>query len=81
MSCVSEITIPTGAWHLNPFPLSDLSGFHAHDALRTEQWDSLEKVLTVFLPPPSAAGRKRVHRRVDLIFAVPEAYYTAVIGW
>ncbi|KIM40321.1 hypothetical protein M413DRAFT_446505 [Hebeloma cylindrosporum] len=61
-----------------------LSGFHAPDALRTETRGSLEKVLTVFILPESAskAGtRKRLHRRLDLIFATPAAYWTAVVGW
>ncbi|PPQ63044.1 hypothetical protein CVT24_005990 [Panaeolus cyanescens] len=57
-----------------------LSGFHAHDALRTEHWDSLEKALTVFILPEGTKF-KRTHRRLDLIFAMPEAYWTAVIGW
>jgi len=56
------------------------SGFHAHDALRTEHWDSLEKALTVFILPPER-GIKRIHRRLDLIFAAPESYCTAIIGW
>jgi len=59
---------------------SDLSGFHAHNALRTGHWDSLEKALTVFILPPDSKF-KRIHRRLDLIFAAPEAYWTAVIGW
>ncbi|KAF9012521.1 hypothetical protein BDQ17DRAFT_1344069 [Cyathus striatus] len=57
-----------------------LSGFHAHDGLRTEHWDSLEKALTVFVLP-SEKGCRKLHRRVDLIFAAPEAYWTAVVGW
>lgn len=57
-----------------------LSGFHAHNALRTAHWDSLEKALTVFILPPEDA-LKRIHRRLDLIFAAPESYWTAVIGW
>jgi len=57
-----------------------LSGFHAHNALRTEHWDSLEKALTVFILPPQD-GLKRIHRRLDLIFAAPESYWTAIIGW
>ncbi|KAH9067627.1 Nucleotidyltransferase [Lactarius vividus] len=52
-----------------------LSSFHEHDALRTAQWDSLEKALTVYRP------QNGLHRRVDLIFAIPETYWTAVIGW
>ncbi|KAF9529665.1 DNA polymerase mu [Crepidotus variabilis] len=60
-----------------------LSSFHAHNALRTSNWDSLEKALTVFLLPvdPKNPKRKRTHRRLDLIFAAPEAYWTAVVGW
>ncbi|KDR75668.1 hypothetical protein GALMADRAFT_248274 [Galerina marginata CBS 339.88] len=57
-----------------------LSGFHAHNALRTGHWDSLEKALTVFVLP-SDGKRKPLHRRLDLIFASPEAYWTAVVGW
>ncbi|KAF5355182.1 hypothetical protein D9756_005471 [Leucocoprinus leucothites] len=74
-----------------------LSGFHTHNPLRTEHWDSLEKALTVFrlpalpLTPRSqsqsqlqfgpSAGERRLYRRLDLIFAPPETYWTAVIGW
>ncbi|KAF8963684.1 DNA polymerase mu [Flammula alnicola] len=59
-----------------------LSGFHAHNALRTEHWDSLEKALTVFRLPPDDQGKHtRLHRRLDLIFATPAAYWTAVVGW
>jgi len=53
-----------------------LSGFHEYNALRTAQWDSLEKALTVYRSPND--GR---YRRVDLIFALPETYWTAVVGW
>ncbi|KAI0251130.1 hypothetical protein BJV78DRAFT_489289 [Lactifluus subvellereus] len=53
-----------------------LSGFHEYDALRTAQWDSLEKALTVYRTPND--GR---HRRIDLICALPETYWTAVVGW
>ncbi|KAL1710146.1 hypothetical protein EV121DRAFT_193303 [Schizophyllum commune] len=52
-----------------------LSGFHAPDASRSAHWDALEKALTVFVLPGG------VRRRVDLIFAAPEAYWTAVVGW
>jgi len=55
--------------------LADLSGFHEYDALRTAQWDSLEKALTVYRSPYDG------HRRVDLICALPETYWTAVVGW
>ena len=58
----------------------DLSGFHARDALRQGHWDTLEKALTVFKLPDNGE-RKRIHRRLDLIFASPDAYWTAVIGW
>ncbi|KAH7911389.1 hypothetical protein BJ138DRAFT_1085723 [Hygrophoropsis aurantiaca] len=57
-----------------------LSGFHEHNALRTHHWDSLEKALTVFVLPANSSG-KRVYRRVDLIFAAPEVFWTAVVGW
>ncbi|KAI6046446.1 hypothetical protein EDC04DRAFT_2631014 [Pisolithus marmoratus] len=57
-----------------------LSGFHEHNVLRTHHWDSLEKALTVFCLP-SAPGKRRIHRRVDLIFAAPEVFWTAVVGW
>ena len=52
-----------------------LSGFHAHDPLRTAHWDTLEKALTVFVAPGG------VRRRVDLICALPEVYWCAVVGW
>ncbi|KAJ7502982.1 DNA polymerase mu [Mycena galericulata] len=55
-----------------------LSSFRPPDALRTAHWDTLEKALTVFVLPPPAP---RTHRRLDLIFAAPEAYWTAVTGW
>ncbi|KAI6125473.1 hypothetical protein EV401DRAFT_1937739 [Pisolithus croceorrhizus] len=58
----------------------NLSGFHEHNALRTHHWDSLEKALTVF-SLPSDPGERRIHRRVDLIFAAPEVFWTAVVGW
>ncbi|KAF7351119.1 DNA-directed DNA/RNA polymerase mu [Mycena sanguinolenta] len=60
-----------------------LSGFHPPDVLRTSNWDSLAKVLTVFILPPEAcgAGSRRIHRRLDLIFAAPETYWTAITGW
>lgn len=61
--------------------LVDLSGFHGHNPLRTTHWDSLEKSLTVFILPPSSPFYTGVRRRLDLIFAPPEVYWTAVIGW
>ncbi|GLB37723.1 putative DNA polymerase mu [Lyophyllum shimeji] len=60
--------------------VTHLSGFHAHNALRTTHWDSLEKALCVFVLPEDGQ-QKRLHRRLDLIFAAPEAYWTAVVGW
>ncbi|KAI0359237.1 Nucleotidyltransferase [Trametes cingulata] len=58
-----------------------LSGFHGHNPLRTTHWDSLEKALTVFILPPSSPYHTGVRRRLDLIFALPQVYWTAVIGW
>ncbi|KAI0628369.1 Nucleotidyltransferase [Trametes polyzona] len=58
-----------------------LSGFHGHNPLRTTHWDSLEKALTVFILPPSSRFHTGTRRRLDLIFAPPEVYWTAVIGW
>ncbi|KAG1760599.1 hypothetical protein EDD22DRAFT_72295 [Suillus occidentalis] len=57
-----------------------LSGFHKHNALRTHHWDSLEKAMTVFVWRHDSQQR-RVYRRVDLIFAAPEVFWTAVVGW
>ncbi|KAG0702866.1 hypothetical protein DFH29DRAFT_804345 [Suillus ampliporus] len=57
-----------------------LSGFHEHNMLRTHHRDSLEKVLTVFAWPHNSS-QGRVYRRVDLIFAAPEVFWTAVVGW
>ncbi|OBZ65065.1 DNA-directed DNA/RNA polymerase mu [Grifola frondosa] len=58
-----------------------LSGFHAHNPLRTTHWDSLEKSLTVFILPPSSTFYRGTRRRLDLIFSPPELYWTAVVGW
>ncbi|KAH9911166.1 Nucleotidyltransferase [Fomitopsis serialis] len=58
-----------------------LSGFHGHNPLRTTHWDSLEKALTVFTLPNSSPLHNGIRRRLDLIFAPPEVYWTAVIGW
>ncbi|KIJ15525.1 hypothetical protein PAXINDRAFT_77120 [Paxillus involutus ATCC 200175] len=57
-----------------------MSEFHQHNVLRTHHWDSLAKALTVFVLPHDPA-RERVYRRVDLIFAAPEVFWTAVVGW
>ncbi|KAJ3737501.1 DNA polymerase mu [Lentinula guzmanii] len=58
-----------------------LSSFREHNALRTSHWDSLEKALTVFKLPDQQKRHKHVHRRLDLVFAAPEVYWTAVVGW
>ncbi|TBU40726.1 Nucleotidyltransferase [Dichomitus squalens] len=58
-----------------------LSGFHTHDPLRLHHWDNLEKALTVFILPPTSPFYDGTRRRLDLIFALPEVYWTAVIGW
>ncbi|EIN08428.1 Nucleotidyltransferase [Punctularia strigosozonata HHB-11173 SS5] len=65
------------------------SSFREHNALRTHHWDSLEKALTVFVHPPGSSYARahvdkhghRLRRRIDLIFAQPEIYWTAVVGW
>ena len=62
-------------------PAADLAGFHSRDPLRATHWDSLEKSLTVFILPPTSPLHCGVRRRVDLIFAPPEVYWTAVLGW
>ncbi|KAI0302354.1 hypothetical protein B0F90DRAFT_1836880 [Multifurca ochricompacta] len=53
-----------------------LSSFHEYNTLRTAHWDSLEKALTVYRTPNDGQ-----HRRVDLICALPDTYWTAVVGW
>ncbi|KZP27630.1 Nucleotidyltransferase [Athelia psychrophila] len=59
-----------------------LSSFHAPNTLRTTHWDSLEKSLTIFkLPAFTINDTPRLHRRLDLILAVPDVYWTAVVGW
>ncbi|KAE9411611.1 Nucleotidyltransferase, partial [Gymnopus androsaceus JB14] len=65
-----------------------LSSFRPHNTLRTAHWDSLEKALTVVkLRDNNNNGtgqkqnQKHIHRRLDLIFAAPEVYWTAVVGW
>ncbi|KAI1785267.1 Nucleotidyltransferase [Ganoderma leucocontextum] len=58
-----------------------LGGFHAHNPLKQQHWDSLEKALTVFTLPPSSPFYDGTRRRLDLIFAPPEIYWTAVLGW
>ncbi|KAF8548993.1 Nucleotidyltransferase [Imleria badia] len=58
----------------------NMSGYHPHNIFRTQHWDSLEKALTVFVLPNDSA-RKQTYRRVDLIFATPGVFWTAVAGW
>ncbi|KAF8435028.1 DNA polymerase mu [Boletus edulis BED1] len=58
----------------------NMSGYHPHNVFRTDHWDSLEKALTVFVLPYDSA-RKQIYRRVDLIFATPDVFWTAVVGW
>ncbi|TFK74584.1 Nucleotidyltransferase [Pluteus cervinus] len=72
VKCLHDKALVTNVMHL--------SGFHTHDPFRLRNFDSLEKALTVFVLPPDGK-RKRVHRRLDLIFALPESYWTAIIGW
>jgi len=38
--------------------------------------DVLDKALTIFCLPGS-----KISRRLDLIFAIPDVYWTAVVGW
>lgn len=57
-----------------------LSGFHAQDSVRGAHLNLLEKAMTIFALPKNAV-HQRVHRRLDLIFAAPETYWTAIIGW
>ena len=52
-----------------------------HNPLRQQHWDSLEKALTVFTLPASSPLYDGTRRRLDLIFAPPEVYWTAVLGW
>ncbi|KAG8221279.1 hypothetical protein J3R82DRAFT_1445 [Butyriboletus roseoflavus] len=59
---------------------SDMSGYHPHNVFRTHHWDSLEKALTVFVLSYDSV-RKRTYRRVDLTFATPDIFWTAVVGW
>ncbi|KAI0343503.1 Nucleotidyltransferase [Trametopsis cervina] len=58
-----------------------LSSFHSHNPLKNSHWDSLEKSLTVFVLPQSSSYYRGIRRRLDLIVALPEVYWTAVIGW
>ncbi|KAG8852747.1 hypothetical protein FRB91_006028 [Serendipita sp. 411] len=50
--------------------------------------EALERVLCVFMLPDDSpsfpynpSGNRRLHRRVDLIFAPIETYWCAVVGW
>ncbi|KIJ45736.1 hypothetical protein M422DRAFT_29810 [Sphaerobolus stellatus SS14] len=44
-------------------------------------WDTLDKALIIFRLPATENSPKGLHRRVDLIFAPFETYWTAVVGW
>ena len=57
-----------------------MSGYHPHNVFGTHHWDSLEKAFMVFVLPNDSA-RQRTYRRVDLIFASPALFWTAVVGW
>ncbi len=59
---------------------TDLSSFHKPGELRTANTDSMQKALTVFKLPEDGS-KERIHRRVDLIIAAREVYWTAVTGW
>lgn len=50
-----------------------MSGF---SSTRSSHTDVVEKALTVFSLPGS-----KLSRRLDLIFTIPEAYWTAIVGW
>ncbi|KAJ7594925.1 hypothetical protein C8J56DRAFT_1044643 [Mycena floridula] len=53
-----------------------LSSFHPPNEIRTSRWDSLEKALTVFKLPEN-----RFHRRVDIIVAAQDVYWSTIVGW
>uniref|UniRef100_A0A0W0FVE5 DNA polymerase n=1 Tax=Moniliophthora roreri TaxID=221103 RepID=A0A0W0FVE5_MONRR len=53
--------------------VTHLSSFRDPNKLRTSHRNSIEKALTVF--------RHGKSRRLDLIFAAPEAYWSTVVGW
>ncbi|KAF8918248.1 hypothetical protein CPB85DRAFT_1283288 [Mucidula mucida] len=57
-----------------------LSSFHKPGELRTANTDSMQQALTVFKLPEDGS-KERIHRRVDLIIAAREVYWTAVTGW
>lgn len=61
-------------------PHLGLSGFHAQNSVRGAHLALLEKAMSIFALPKNGIHRG-VHRRVDLIFAAPETYWTAIIGW
>ncbi|KAF8591991.1 Nucleotidyltransferase [Ramaria rubella] len=46
------------------------------------RWDMLDKSFVIFrLPGVDRSKERHIHRRVDLICAPMEAYWTAVVGW
>ena len=60
---------------------ADLASFHSRNPHKSSHWDALEKSLTVFILPQSSSLYSGTRRRLDLIFAPPELYWTAVVGW
>ncbi|KAF9031210.1 Nucleotidyltransferase [Hymenopellis radicata] len=85
---ISHPALESGADYINELCVKlvarlyqqDLSGFHKPGELRTANTDSMQKALTVFKLPDDNS-KERIHRRVDLIFAAREVYWTAVTGW
>ena len=65
------------------------TSFSTHGELSTFGHDeSVDRLMTVFALPPdhqpypyNPQGPKRTHRRVDLLFAPREAYWTTIVGW
>ncbi|KZT33867.1 Nucleotidyltransferase [Sistotremastrum suecicum HHB10207 ss-3] len=50
-------------------------------ATNHDGWDTLDKSLTIFNLPKTSPYYKGIHRRLDLIYAPREVYWTAVVGW
>jgi len=63
----------------------DLSGFHAPNALRTQNWDSLEKALTVFILPDEGANKTGTPRHIHSSAVGPDLCCSGVLldggGW
>ncbi|KAH9925944.1 Nucleotidyltransferase [Epithele typhae] len=58
-----------------------LGSYHSQSPNRANNLDSIEKSLTVIVLPPDSSFYTGTKRRLDLIFAPPELYWTAVLGW